>query len=451
MPRRLPGLMVAVVLAASACSSSTASPTPVATPAPVASTAPGTSTAPGATATVTPTTGPIGGTLTIMGTWSGDEQTSFLAMVQPWVNQTGVQIKYTGARDINAQLAQGIQTGNLPDLAGLPGPGQMAEYQTAGKLVNLDNVIDSATYKANNSPGLVSLGMVNSSIYGVFIKAAVKGLIWYSPKTLDLTAGAPATWTALQALATSSASKAKSTWCIGLENGAASGWPGTDFIEDFVLRTAGPDVYKQWYQGKIKWSDPKIKAAFQMYGDVVKASYGGSNYILSTNFGNGGDGLFTTPPNCLFHHQASFITGFSKFKTGVAGTDYNFFPFPDIDPQYSGAIEGAGDLFGMFHDTPAARSLIAYLVTPAAQSIWVGRGGALSPNKLVSNYPDDVSRRSGELLANAKIFVFDASDNMPTAMNAEFWKEILVFVKDPSKIDAVLADLDSVQASAYSS
>jgi alpha-glucoside transport system substrate-binding protein len=277
--------MVAVVLAASACSSSTASPTPVATPAPVASTAPGTSTAPGATATVTPTTGPIGGTLTIMGTWSGDEQTSFLAMVQPWVNQTGVQIKYTGARDINAQLAQGIQTGNLPDLAGLPGPGQMAEYQTAGKLVNLDNVIDSATYKANNSPGLVSLGMVNSSIYGVFIKAAVKGLIWYSPKTLDLTAGAPATWTALQALATSSASKAKSTWCIGLENGAASGWPGTDFIEDFVLRTAGPDVYKQWYQGKIKWSDPKIKAAFQMYGDVVKASYGGSNYILSTNFG----------------------------------------------------------------------------------------------------------------------------------------------------------------------
>jgi hypothetical protein len=114
-------------------------------------------------------------------------------------------------------------------------------------------------------------------------------------------------------------------------------------------------------------------------------------------------------------------------------------------------VEGAGDLFGMFHDTPAARSLMAYLVTPAAQSIWVGRGGALSPNKLVVNYPDDIARRSGEILANAKTFVFDASDNMPTAMNAEFWKQILVFVKDPSKIDAILADLDAVQASAYGS
>ncbi len=440
-------LLVAAAVVATACSSSTSTPTA----APPPTTGPETTPAPAATATVTPTTGPIGGSLTVVGTWTGAEQTAFLAMVQPWVNQTGVQVKYTGTRDINAQLAQGIQTGNLPDLAGLPGPGQMAEYQAAGKLIKLDDVIDINTYKANNSPGLVSLGIVNDSVYGVFIKASVKGLIWYNPNTLDLSAGAPKTWTDLTTLATANASKAKATWCVGLESGAASGWPGTDFIEDFVLRTAGPDVYKQWYQGKVKWTDPKIKAAFQSYADVIKASYGGSNYILSTNFGNGGDGLFTTPPNCLFHHQASFITTFGGFAKGVAGTSYDFFPFPDIDPAYAGAVEGAGDLFGMFNDTPAARSLMAYLVTPAAQSIWVGIGGALSPNKLVNNYPDDIARRSGALLADAKFFVFDASDNMPTAMNAEFEKQILVVVKDPTKIDSALADLDTVQASAYGS
>jgi alpha-glucoside transport system substrate-binding protein len=440
-------LLVAFAVVAAACSSTSSTPTP----APTANVTG--STAPGATATVTPTTGPIGGSLTVVGTWSGDEETSFLAMIQPWVNETQVQVKYTGSRDLNAQLSQGIQTGNLPDLAGLPGPGQMAEYQAAGKLVNLDNVLDVTTYKANNSPGLVNLGIVNNSVYGVFIKAAVKGLIWYNPATLPdiATNGAPTTWTALQALATQDASKAKATWCMGLESGAASGWPGTDWIEDFVLRTAGPDVYTQWYQGKVKWTDPAIKSAFQMFGDVVKSSYGGANYILSTNFGNGGDGLFTTPPNCLFHHQASFITTFGSFAKGTPGTSYDFFPFPDINTQYSGAIEGAGDLFGMFHDTPAARSLIQYLVTPAAQSIWVGRGGALSPNKLVNNYPDDISRRSGQLLANAKYFVFDASDNMPTAMNAEFWKEILVYVQHPDQLDAILADLDNVQSSSYGS
>ena len=44
-------------------------------------------------------------------------------------------------------------------------------------------------------------------------------------------------------------------------------------------------------------------------------------------------------------------------------------------------VTSAGDLFGMFNDTPAAQSLISYLVTAEAQQIWVERGGALSANK----------------------------------------------------------------------
>ena len=99
----------------------------------------------------------------------------------------------------------------------------------------------------------------------------------------------------------------------------------------------------------------------------------------------------------MFLHQASFITGLGAFKTATAGTDYNFFPFPDINPQYTGAVEGAGDLFGMFHDTPAAKSLMAYLVTAPAQDIWVKIGGALSANKNA----DRLSRRHQQALGSA--------------------------------------------------
>ena len=105
--RRPLALMVVAVFAASACSNSSASPTATA-----AATTPGQSAA-AATSTITPTAGPLTGSLTVMGTWSGDEETSFRAMIQPWVNQTGVQVKYTGTRDLNASLSQGIKTGNL--------------------------------------------------------------------------------------------------------------------------------------------------------------------------------------------------------------------------------------------------------------------------------------------------------------------------------------------------
>ena len=390
-----------------------------------------------------------GKSVTVIGAWGGDEEKAFKAMVQPWEAETGNTVKYTGTRDLNAVLTTGVASGVLPDLAGLPGPGQMAEVAKGGSLKPLDDVLDKATYTSETAPALVKLGTVDGKLTGVFIKAAVKGLIWYSPKLHDYASAPPASWDELKTQAKANQGAAKAIWCVGLESGAASGWPGTDWIEDIVLRQAGPDKYDQWWQGKLKWSSPEIKAAFQTFGDVIKDANGGSSTVLTTAFQEGGDGLFSSPPGCEFHHQASFITGLGKFKDAKAGTDYNFFPFPDIDPQFTGAVEGAGDLFGMFHDTAEAKSLVKYLVTAKAQDIWVKIGGALSANKNATSYPDDIAKGSAALLSNAKIFAFDASDLMPTAMNAAFWTAVLDYTKDPSKLDTILQTLDKVQTDAY--
>jgi len=437
-----------LALIAAACSGS-ATPTPAPSTAPSAPASAGPSTAPSPSATASTSGQSLAGqSVTVIGTWGGSEQDAFMAMVKPWEAQTGATVKYTGTRDLNTVLTTGVASGVLPDLAGLPGPGQMNEWTAS--LIDLGTVLDVNTYKSETAAPLVDLGTVNGKMVGVFIKTAIKGLIWYDPKTIDLSGSAPPTWDALQTAITANKSKAAAPWCLGVESGAASGWAGTDWIEDLVLRQAGPDVYNQWWQGKVKWTDPAIKTAFQTFGDVVKNSYGGATAVNATNFANAGDPLFKTPPGCLFLHQASFITGLGGFKTAASGTDYNFFPFPDVNTQYTGAVEGAGDLFGMFHDTPAARSLMAYLVTAPAQDIWVKAGGAISANKNATSYPDDISKRSADLLTNAKIFVFDASDLMPTAMNAQFWTDIVKYIQHPDQLDAILTDLDKTQADAYS-
>jgi alpha-glucoside transport system substrate-binding protein len=389
--------------------------------------------------------------VTVIGTWGGDEQKAFLEMVKPWEASTGNSVKYTGTRDINTVLTTGVASGVLPDLAGLPGPGQMAEFVKSGALKPLDSVLDVATYKSETAKALVDLGTVDGKLSGVFIKAAVKGLIWYNPKVHDYASAPPATWDDLQSQAAANKGNAKAIWCLRLGSGAASGWPGTDWIEDIVLRQAGPQVYNDWWAGKVKWTSPEIKKAFQTFVDgVVKNIADPTEAVDPTkDFSGGGDPLFTDPPGCVVFHQASFITGLGGFKGKAAGTDYNFFPFPDIDPQYAGAVEGAGDLFGMFHDTDAAKSLMKYLVTKDAQDIWVKIGGALSANKNATSYPDDISKRSADLLTNAKTFAFDASDLMPKAMNDAFWTAMLSVTKDPSSIDSTLSKLDEVQKTAY--
>jgi alpha-glucoside transport system substrate-binding protein len=369
-----------------------------------------------------------------------------------------VKVEYEGTRDLNAVLTTRVNGGNPPDVAGLPGPGQMAEFARAGKLIDLTSVLDQTALHAQYSDDWLKLAQVDGKQVGVFIKAALKGPIWYNPQNLNkFTNGMPPkTWDDLMVLSQRIADSGTTPWCIGLGSGAASGWPGTDWLEDIVLRQSGPQVYDQWTQGTIKWSSPEIKKAWETWGKIVgndKMVYGGKQAILATEFSESGNPMFADPPKCYLHHQGSFITDFfvkanPKLKPVQ---DFNFFLFPEIDQKYSGSQEVAGDLFGMFKDTPQARALLAYLTTPQAQSIWVKRGGAISPNKMVSfdTYPDQIAKEMAATLTQAKAVRFDASDQMPEAMNNAFWKAILEFVQNPGSLDNILANLDRVQSEAY--
>ena len=409
---------------------------------------------PASTPSASGSPGQIGGTVSVLATWGGSEQDSFLAMVKPFEDQTGVKVQYEGTRD-NAVLTTRIQGGNPPDLAGLPGPGLMAQLAKAGKLIDLGNVLDMNAMKSQYSDSFIKLAQVDGKQVGIFIKAALKGPIWYNPKAFSAKGyTVPKTWDDLTSHSKKIADSGTTPWFIGLESGAASGWPGTDWPEDIVIRQSGPDVYDSWWQGKTKWSSPEIKKAFQTWGTIIadpKMVLGGKSAMVATAFGDSGNPMFTNPPKCYMHHQASFITDFfTKANPALKpGDDFNFFMTPDIDSKYAGAVTGAGDLFGMFKDTPQARALIKYLTTPQAQAIWVKRGGALSANKQVTDYPDKISADSAKALTSAGVFRFDASDLMPEAMNQAFWKAVLDYVNDPSKLDSILTSLDKVQADSY--
>jgi alpha-glucoside transport system substrate-binding protein len=393
--------------------------------------------------------GRIGGTVRVVGSWSGAEEAAFLAMVAPFEASSGIVVDYTGTRDLNGLLWEGVAKGRAPDVAGLPGPGQMVEFARHGALKDLSGVIDVQAYKAGTVPTFIELGSVDGALVGVFIKATLKGLIWFNPTVYSLEP--PQTWQELDERATLAARGDTETWCVALESESTSGWPGTDWIEDIVLRESGPDIYDEWVAGRLPWTSPEIRAAFSRYGTVVSNGWGGPTQQLATNFADGGNPLFSDPPGCLFHHQATFMTEFFRTRAGARAHDYDFFPFPTIDPRFANSVTGGGDLFGMFNDTPQARALMRYLVTPEAQSIWVQRGGALSVNLQVSSYPDAVSRRAADVLRSAERFRFDASDLMPEQMNEAFLQAVLDFTRSPTELDFILNGLETVRLQAYAS
>jgi len=396
-------------------------------------------------------------TLTILGVWTGAEAEAFNKMVAPFEAETGIKVEFTGTRDLPTILTTQVEAGNPPDVSAIPNPGQMIEFAKDNKLVDLSTFMDMDVLRSDYSSTWLDLGTYKGKFCGVFISADLKSLVWYSPKAFA-TAGytVPTTWEELIALSDKMVSDGKTPWAIGFESGAASGWAGTDWIEDIMLRTVEPEVYDLWVSHGISWVDDRVQRAFELFGQIAlneKYVYGGPNAVLTINFGDSPDALFTTPPNAYMHRQATFIKSFilDHFPNLVPGEDFDFFPFPPIDPQCGTPALGAADMFAMFNDTPEARAFMEYIVSPEAQEIWVGETGKLSANKRVNPaaYPDDLTRKGAKILSEASTFRFDGSDLMPSAVGAgSFWTGMLDYVSG-IPLMKVLMTIETTALDAY--
>ena len=400
------------------------------------------------------------GSVKVIAVWSGQEQANFMAVLKPFEDSTGIKVQYESTRDEDAILTSRVGAGNPPDLAAAPSPQVLTSFAKAGKVIALNDAVDMSALATTTADSWIKLGepLGDGKLYQIFSWAAVKGLIWYNPKNFQAKGySVPNSWDNLIALQSQIKGSGTTPWCVTVESGAASGWPASDWLKEIVLSQAGPDVYDKWVAGTQKWTSPEIKQAWQTFGQILGPGdsnvYGGGKFILATNFGDVGTPMFANPPKCYMLNQASFITTFfTSAKPGLqAGADFNFFPLPDVSTQFSGAHVVAGDSWSMFKDTSQARALIKYLTTADAQAIWVKLGGKLAVNKNVSldNYPDALSKQSAQIIVNTKIAKYDATDNMPSAMRAAAWKELLNFIQNQGNLDAILGRLDAVQATAY--
>ena len=389
-------------------------------------------------------TGDRPNTVTVLGVATGEDQDRLEQALAPFEAETGIDVVYEGTSAFATLLPVRVDAGNAPDIAMFPQPGLMRDFAQAGGLVPINIFMDVA---AAYSQDWLDLATVNDELYGVWYRASVKSLVWYSPQAFAA-AGyeIPTTWDELMALTDQIVQDGGTPWCLGIENGDATGWVGTDWVEDIMLRTAGPEVYDQWITHEIPFNHESVKAAFEQFGTIaLNPDYvvGGSVGVLSTPFGDAPNPLFEEPPGCYLHRQANFIAAFFP-ETVALGRDVNIFPLPGINPAYGTPILVAGDVFAMFNDTPEARALMTYLATTQPHEIWAGLGGYISPHQQVSLevYPDELSRQQAEILINADTIRFDASDMMPGAVGTgTFWTGITSYIGG-TDLETVLADIE---------
>src|ERR1019366_6052853 len=273
--------------------------------------------------------------VSIMFGFGGDQTQGFKDSLDPWAKKNNITIRYIPSSSFDTQIRASVAGNNAPDIALFPQPGILKDLQKQGKLQPLDGVLDMAKLQASIVPGFLDAATVNGKHYGVPVSMNIKSLVFYN-KPAFTAAGyqIPTTIDQLFALADKIKASGTAPWCIGLEAGTATGWPGTDWIEELVLKQAGPDVYDKWVSHQIKFEDPRIKAAFDTYAKIALTKgnvFGGSQSIVSTAFATAANPMFTKPPGCFLHKQGNFVTqkGFlSEAVRAKIDTNLGVFPFP---------------------------------------------------------------------------------------------------------------------------
>ena len=355
-----------------------------------------------------------GETLTIFGPWRGEDEALVRSVLDYFTEATGVTLKYSSSENYEQQIVIDTQAGSPPNVAILPQPGLIQDLASKGLLTPLGDDV-AAFVKDNYGAGQswVDLGTYTGkdgkkAFYAFPYKADLKSLVWYSPDNFEEGGyKVPTTWEDMMKLSDKIVADGGVPWCIGLGSGGATGWPGTDWVEDIMLRTQPPEVYDKWVKNEIPFNDPAVVNALQSFADIAtndKYVDGGHAAVAATDFRDSPKGLFTVPPKCYMHRQASFIPSFFPEGTKL-GQDADFFYLPPFaaKPELGKPVEGAGTFAMITKDSKAAREFIKFLEMPLAHEIWMAQSGLLTPLKTVNKdaYANDALKKQGHWQAGS--------------------------------------------------
>ncbi|MEZ0395484.1 MAG: ABC transporter substrate-binding protein [Anaerolineales bacterium] len=383
-----------------------------------------------------------GDTVTVMYQWSGTEEEKINAILAPLVETCGIQIVAESTRD-DAVLDARVQS-QPPDILFWPNISPLRLY--TDRLQNLDAVGANAE---NYAPYWIEMGTVDGRWLAIPVKADIKSIIWYSPAQFELYGyQVPTTFEELEALVEQMVADGNVPWSMGMESGAATGWTGSDFIQDLLLVQQGPDYVMGLIDGSIPYNDPGVVQAYETYvrwASDPRYTVGGAIGTLNTSFLDAIYITFAEPPQAMMVKQSGFAGGeiVSRYPTLVYGEDFDFFPFPGAQ-----GMQGGADFMMVFNDTPAVRAVVAYLTGPEGAAAWAQVGFDLSPNLLATGqYADPQLAKKAEALANASGFTPDMGDTIGAPFGEAEWAAIIAAVQGED-IPTVLQAAAEAQAEA---
>lgn len=335
-----------------------------------------------------------------------------------------------------------------PDLIISLQPATLAEL--APYLVDIGEFVNVHSLRRDFGDYLIDTASVDNIVLGAPIRVDLKSLVWYRPDAFAASNYAiPQTFNELVALSDRMVADGNEPWCNYIESGFATGWLGTDWVEDLLLSTDGPEVYDQWVAHDVLFQDPRVESAFLRFMAMMDTP----GYVFDRS-------LLTTVPfffnayplgfeDCFMHKQGSFFAAIIQGE-GFDLEEFSTFKFPAVNTEFGDSALGGGVYLAAVNDRKEVRQLARFMLSQLfGRTALADLGGWLLPNVRfdLDFYGDDLTRSFAEVVQaaiTADQYRFDASDLMPPEVGTgEFWFAIRDLLDGVRFLPGVLTDIDA--------
>ena len=392
-----------------------------------------------------------GASVEVLGGWDGAEADAFEVVLDEFEATTGAVVTYTSTNgaDLTAVLDARIAAGDPPDVAVIAQPGVLARYARRGDLQPIDPSLAGPV-----APLWTELATVDGDLYGVWLKAANKSLVWYALEPFEAAEVVP------PALLGSFAAVAARVRASGIPAFAVAGdpadaWMITDLFENLYLRLAGTARYDALAAHRLPWTDASVIAALDAMAQLLDPAE--VRAAGTATFADAVRRVFAAAPTAAMIVEGDFVPGVvgRVEPTVTIGLDVDAAPFPEVTATDHHVV-GGGDAAVLLRRGPAADALVRYLGSADAGEAWAGIGGFVSPNADVDlrTYPDATTRRIARAVIEAgNDFRFDLSDLQPASFgggtDAAMWVELRRFALGLADARTTAARLEEAAAAAW--
>jgi glucose/mannose transport system substrate-binding protein len=211
------------------------------------------------------------GKLEIFSWWAGDEAPALDALLKLY------SAKNPGVEVVNATVAGGsgvaakavLKTrmlgGNPPDSFQVhAGQELIGTWVVGDRMEPLNDLFKSEGWTEKFPKDLITLLSSKDQIWSVPVNIHRSNVMWYIPDKLkEWGVEVPKTWDEFFTVCETLKGKNVTPLALG------PNWTAVHLFENVLLATLGVDDYRAVWAGKLKWTDPKVKAAWTAFGKVL--------------------------------------------------------------------------------------------------------------------------------------------------------------------------------------